>query len=122
VGAGADCSGRSRALCWENAGVIQLVECQLPKLDVAGSSPVARSCKSLECNALKAAPALVWGPLCVHLSSFQWPPAYFAWGPSARRCDDEYANCLHYDILRRLAAAARGPFDWRRRATVTGRL
>ena len=25
------------------AGVIQLVECQLPKLDVAGSSPVARS-------------------------------------------------------------------------------
>jgi hypothetical protein len=26
-----------------NAGVIQLVECQLPKLDVAGSSPVARS-------------------------------------------------------------------------------
>ena len=27
------------------AGVIQLVECQLPKLDVAGSSPVARSCK-----------------------------------------------------------------------------
>ena len=29
------------------AGVIQLVECQLPKLDVAGSSPVARSGKSL---------------------------------------------------------------------------
>ena len=27
----------------ESAGVIQLVECQLPKLDVAGSSPVARS-------------------------------------------------------------------------------
>jgi hypothetical protein len=27
----------------KNAGVIQLVECQLPKLDVAGSSPVARS-------------------------------------------------------------------------------
>ena len=26
-----------------HAGVIQLVECQLPKLDVAGSSPVARS-------------------------------------------------------------------------------
>jgi hypothetical protein len=26
-----------------DAGVIQLVECQLPKLDVAGSSPVARS-------------------------------------------------------------------------------
>ena len=29
------------------AGVIQLVECQLPKLDVAGSSPVARSAWSL---------------------------------------------------------------------------
>jgi hypothetical protein len=28
------------------AGVIQLVECQLPKLDVAGSSPVARSFQS----------------------------------------------------------------------------
>ena len=28
------------------AGVIQLVECQLPKLDVAGSSPVARSRRS----------------------------------------------------------------------------
>src|SRR5579862_8348149 len=25
------------------AGVIQLVECQLPKLDVVGSSPIARS-------------------------------------------------------------------------------
>lgn len=29
-----------------SAGVIQLVECQLPKLDVAGSSPVARSVTS----------------------------------------------------------------------------
>jgi hypothetical protein len=29
------------------AGVIQLVECQLPKLDVAGSSPVARSLKGI---------------------------------------------------------------------------
>jgi hypothetical protein len=27
----------------EKAGVAQLVECKLPKLDVAGSSPVARS-------------------------------------------------------------------------------
>ena len=27
----------------ENASVTQLVECQLPKLDVAGSNPVARS-------------------------------------------------------------------------------
>jgi hypothetical protein len=30
-------------LQYNTAGVIQLVECQLPKLDVAGSSPVARS-------------------------------------------------------------------------------
>ena len=28
------------------AGVTQLVECQLPKLDVAGSNPVARSLSS----------------------------------------------------------------------------
>lgn len=27
-----------------DAGITQLVECKLPKLDVAGSSPVARSC------------------------------------------------------------------------------
>ena len=39
--------GMSPVRCSESmaalAGVIQLVECQLPKLDVAGSSPVARS-------------------------------------------------------------------------------
>ena len=33
----------STVSCVLAAGVIQLVECQLPKLDVAGSSPVARS-------------------------------------------------------------------------------
>jgi hypothetical protein len=33
----------SPVCCVVVAGVIQLVECQLPKLDVAGSSPVARS-------------------------------------------------------------------------------
>ena len=33
----------SSVSCLVVAGVIQLVECQLPKLDVAGSSPVARS-------------------------------------------------------------------------------
>src|SRR5438034_10179708 len=33
----------SRKPSQDFAGVIQLVECQLPKLDVAGSSPVARS-------------------------------------------------------------------------------
>ena len=30
-----------------DAGVTQLVECQLPKLNVAGSSPVARSIRCL---------------------------------------------------------------------------
>ena len=35
--------GGVRRYSIEHAGVIQLVECQLPKLDVAGSSPVARS-------------------------------------------------------------------------------
>src|SRR4051794_31013184 len=34
---------RQPVCCVVVAGVIQLVECQLPKLDVAGSSPVARS-------------------------------------------------------------------------------
>ena len=37
-------TARARAIFrFGTAGVIQLVECQLPKLDVAGSSPVARS-------------------------------------------------------------------------------
>ena len=36
-------TGSSRCGRHDHAGVIQLVECQLPKLDVAGSSPVARS-------------------------------------------------------------------------------
>jgi hypothetical protein len=41
------------------AGVIQLVECQLPKLDVAGSSPVARSVlKSLLLHVLRARSAI----------------------------------------------------------------
>ena len=35
------------------AGVIQLVECQLPKLDVAGSSPVARSLEFVDLNLLE---------------------------------------------------------------------
>ena len=34
------------------AGVIQLVECQLPKLDVTGSSPVARSLEVLSSQAV----------------------------------------------------------------------
>src|SRR5947209_19816411 len=37
------------------AGVIQLVECQLPKLDVAGSSPVARSSKVVNLRILRGA-------------------------------------------------------------------
>ena len=37
------------------AGVIQLVECQLPKLDVTGSSPVARSLEVLELGAVPIA-------------------------------------------------------------------
>jgi hypothetical protein len=37
------------------AGVIQLVECQLPKLDVAGSSPVARSLEVVKFKKLEAA-------------------------------------------------------------------
>ena len=46
---GSSCDGPERGLDFNRwpwpalAGVIQLVECQLPKLDVAGSSPVARS-------------------------------------------------------------------------------
>ena len=38
-----DKGDRGRSIFIPLAGVIQLVECQLPKLDVAGSSPVARS-------------------------------------------------------------------------------
>jgi hypothetical protein len=34
---------RGLELASRHAGVIQLVECQLPKLDVVGSSPIARS-------------------------------------------------------------------------------
>ena len=37
-----------------SAGVIQLVECQLPKLDVAGSSPVARSLLTTSYDAVGA--------------------------------------------------------------------
>lgn len=40
-------NSRQRLYLSIHAGVIQLVECQLPKLDVAGSSPVARSPHSL---------------------------------------------------------------------------
>ena len=39
------------------AGVIQLVECQLPKLDVTGSSPVARSLEVVVTESLPRARA-----------------------------------------------------------------
>jgi hypothetical protein len=45
-------------VCSRDAGVIQLVECQLPKLDVAGSSPVARSAR----NAQSYIMLLEWRP------------------------------------------------------------
>ena len=37
------------------AGVIQLVECQLPKLDVVGSSPIARSLEVAKAQAVPVA-------------------------------------------------------------------
>ena len=40
-------------LC-DEAGVIQLVECQLPKLDVAGSIPVSRSILSISYEGLSS--------------------------------------------------------------------
>ena len=44
MGKGGDFAGRGAGrYSIEYAGVIQLVECQLPKLDVVGSSPIARS-------------------------------------------------------------------------------
>jgi hypothetical protein len=44
------CGSRQRPNVF--AGVIQLVECQLPKLDVAGSSPVARFASVPRCRTL----------------------------------------------------------------------
>ena len=37
------------------AGVIQLVECQLPKLDVVGSSPIARSLEVVDLEGVPVA-------------------------------------------------------------------
>ena len=46
---GGACSGSPARLTYcYLAGVIQLVECQLPKLDVVGSSPIARSLEVLD--------------------------------------------------------------------------
>ena len=47
------------------AGVIQLVECQLPKLDVAGSSPVARSRQVVDSQ--RSEGRLVGRPSCFYL-------------------------------------------------------
>src|SRR5215207_9262540 len=56
LGLGVPCSGRVLRLTYLHfAGVIQLVECQLPKLDVTGSSPVARSFEVLKFQILPVA-------------------------------------------------------------------
>ena len=61
-GLGVPCSGRVLRLTYLHfAGVIQLVECQLPKLDVTGSSPVARSFEVLKFQILPVAGSLT-GP------------------------------------------------------------
>ena len=39
---------RAETVSFDRAGITQLAECQLPKLNVAGSRPVARSTKSVE--------------------------------------------------------------------------
>ena len=40
---GSFCKLAGKSLAWCHAGVAQLVERELPKLEVAGSNPVARS-------------------------------------------------------------------------------
>jgi hypothetical protein len=53
---GGACSGSPARLTYcYLAGVIQLVECQLPKLDVVGSSPIARSLEVLEFQSVAVA-------------------------------------------------------------------
>ena len=47
-------SGQRGSILSPDAGVLQLVECQLPKLDVAGSSPVARSFHHNDCRSCLA--------------------------------------------------------------------
>jgi hypothetical protein len=83
---------RSRARSWSRrhlAGVIQLVECQLPKLDVAGSSPVARSLKYLVMNSLEAASALMRGGRFAFFRWFWWPPMREPLGPGR----NQLRNC-----------------------------
>ena len=48
-----------------DAGVIQLVECQLPKLDVVGSSPIARSITDWQSSSKKRPLRFAWGPFRV---------------------------------------------------------
>ena len=62
-----------------SAGVIQLVECQLPKLDVAGSSPVARSDKSLMQNRLEAV-SIGTGGHFIYLKAFPVAPGVLRLG------------------------------------------
>ena len=66
---GGACSGWCERLTYLHfAGVIQLVECQLPKLDVAGSSPVARSREVLDLEKF-------WSPESERV------PAILSWDP-----------------------------------------
>jgi hypothetical protein len=63
------------------AGVIQLVECQLPKLDVAGSSPVARSLSHCEIRVYEnRLPASAADFACPN-GPQNGPRASRAWGP-----------------------------------------
>ena len=52
------------------AGVIQLVECQLPKLDVTGSSPVARSIT--RCHRSKKRPPHMGAGAALLIGRFEW--------------------------------------------------
>src|SRR6187399_528818 len=68
---GGACSGSPARLTYcYLAGVIQLVECQLPKLDVVGSSPIARSSEVLKFQA-------------VPVAGFPTGPGDFFFGPVA---------------------------------------
>jgi hypothetical protein len=72
-----------------HAGVIQLVECQLPKLDVVGSSPIARSsyitmpCSELRCRAL-----------CIA----GFPGGDLRSAPRGMRSNDDSSSCGHRTV------------------------
>ena len=71
--------GRARSFTElaSTAGVIQLVECQLPKLDVAGSSPVARSVSSLIATFCETAASLLGrGRFCLVPNRYKLLPTF----------------------------------------------